>query len=208
MYKVILEDKSSEIVTIIKEFFEMSIDLNCNFISILCDNGDINNKTYYHDNKYGKFENLDISNRINGPIKFSEHKNLLMWKIIEYSKLLVKNNNPNIEFDSYGCLTIEMHSIIAPTDHPFVKNVHKDSEEYGINTFSVLYYFDIDENVKNGELVIMDPEGNKIIDEININPENEKIKILLLDNDVPHRVNKIEGEGRRNLLCLFLGLND
>lgn len=222
MYRVILEDKESEIVKAVAEFSSLCP----NFTSIFTNYEDVDRK-YHHDNIFSeRFKNVKCENKINGIVEFSERKDNLMKYIMSYSKKLIRTYF-DVEFDKEGCSTIEAHSIIVGKSsnlteeclahpfasingcvvHPFASVVHSDSEEYGINTFSVLYYYDIDTTIKGGELVIMKDE-NTVEEEINILPTENQIKIILLNNGVSHKVNDIRGFGHRNILGLFIGLED
>lgn len=205
MYKVILCNKDSEILIDIKEFFNSYTNENCSFITIYQNSEDENSENIHMDNHMGRYEVLDVENKINGRVKIGNKNREILDRIIDHSKQLAINNLDNIEFITEKCLSIDLHSVTAPNNHPFAKDIHKDSDEYGIKSCSVLYYFDIDENVKDGELQIFDDEEN-LIEEIDVNPQENNVKIVLLNDGVLHCVNKINGSGKRNVLCIFLGI--
>lgn len=195
LYQVIKIDKNSDIIENIKKFYNMCITPDFNFTTLMIDD----KEEIWEDNCMGRFNFLDQKTKINGFQDYSLEKINLMKKIVTYSKNLINNTNWNVIFADEHC--IEPHLVTAPSIHPVAFEEHTDSDEYG-KCCTVLYYFDIDEKIIGGELFIKESNEN-----INVNIENDEVKIVCLNSNVIHRVNKIEGEGNRKVLCIFLGIN-
>jgi len=137
------------------------------------------------------------------------------------NKLLVEDNTNIIEkvihdtseflktlgIETINSAHIELHQIISDSETEVEDSFcsHNDGE-VGYDIISVLYYLSRD--FSGGELVIYDsPEEESICQTIDVRSSSEdKIKIVLLDNDVWHSINNVYGVGERNLLAVFIAL--
>ncbi len=195
LFDITVINKNSTLIQNVGKLFELSTSETSHCTTIFYEDGEIG----HHEDNVVRFEKLN-NKPINGTQIYSKEKESLLKIVISQSKDIINNLSWNLKLSDHYC--IEPHSLIAPLIHPFADKEHCDSEEYG-DCCTVIYYFDIDENIKGGELQII-KDSNIDID---VNPINDNCKIVCLNHDVRHKVKEIYGSGKRNILCIFIAID-
>lgn len=148
-------------------------------------------------------------------LKLVEDENCLIDKAI--SKTWDILNSMNIK--TIHAAHIELHQMISHNEDGVKSSfgIHNDGE-VDDNIISVLIYLSRD--FFGGELVIYHDHldiykfrANEIIPDIYIkevidtrSSDENLVKIVLLDNNIVHSINKLNGIGSRDLLAVFMGL--
>lgn len=187
MYKLKLIPR--ETISFIEDFYNNIQFYGCNMISeleIYCKTK-IKNKQCYEDNL----------------IKLKQY-------IYEYLKYDTINPKIDLTDNSKFNLMIEATNIIVngDTNHP-IPDMHVDSDEYG-PCITFLFYIQKDDTIINGNLEIYDKTNDRydytLTEIIDVTTNDNLIKLVILDNNIAHKVQNISGYGIRNVLLCFVSI--
>ncbi len=129
---------------------------------------------------------------INPKIRFS------LKKIIHSTNKIFENNEIKNNVITHG--NIEYHRYLNGNVMPFT--LHYDDfggVDYTVNT--IIYY--LTKTVDGGDLEIYD-DNEKLIETIDVKPNPGKIKIVLMEGNVLHNINKITSNGIRECVVVQL----
>ncbi len=111
---------------------------------------------------------------------------------------LIKNNFTNID-KNYGM--IEYHKYNDFENHTIQLDRHYDDHgavSYPVTT--LIYYFN--KTCEGGNLEIYNLDEDILVETINTKPSENKVKILLLDGNIPHNITPITSNGVRECIVV------
>lgn len=181
-------------------YFYQCIEKNISDFNYLYNFGKdyINNNNSYISNNYNIEQYDNYLSSLDNPTLSSDIRESIKRLISDTQQILFENNIYN---STQANGFIEYHRYLNGNNMPL--GIHADdfgAVDYTVNT--VIFY--LKKTVDGGDLEIYEDDETTLKEIINVTPNENKIKIVIMEGNVCHYVNKIKTEGIRECIVVQL----